>query len=246
MKKMLFLLFIIFALLYSFLPINTCAVAQKSGFVKEKMETSEQQKMISKFDIEPIKVVYPNCDLFCFDVSDTECIAIGGEQLSKKIISVYNKDGDFLYGYSLNVAGKFGVGWNGINLSIYFVREKVAITVNDNCEILSCETISDSTYNDSYWNNEVFLTQRNQNDNCYTMKNKTKFINLISMSSYSLIEKTDATGKTNIIYDNSFNFAVRQITKVLLVFVLIGSVIIVFCKQKNVIESNTKKILNVG
>lgn len=95
MKKSLRLFFIICVLLCSFPSLKTYAVVHKSGFIKEKTETSEQQKIISKLDIELTKEACPNCDLLCFDVSNTECIAIGGERLSQKIISVYNKDGNF-------------------------------------------------------------------------------------------------------------------------------------------------------
>lgn len=64
------------------------------------------------------------------------------------------------------------------------------------------------------------------------MKNKTKFLNLISMSSYSILERTDAEGKADIIYDNSFNFAVRQITKAVIILAFLSFVIIVLCRKK--------------
>lgn len=233
MKKMLIALFI---LLFLLSEANTYAVAVNDEFVKDNIEINEQKKIISKLDITQIEKAPKKSNLICFAVSDVERIAVGSELISKKYVSVYDKSGVFLYGYEIKTDGKFGVGWNENYLIIFLVRDSVAITVNDHSEILSCKKPIEPS-DGSYWS-DVFATQRNQNGNSYKMKNESKILSSIA-SSYSVLERTDTNGNTTLICDNSSEFAIRQITKIILVTLFLVAVILILFRR---FKSRNRKI----
>lgn len=231
MKKFYSIIFMIciFSFFLQGLTIYTGAINKE--FIKEKMDITDQEKILSKIQIDRIEEAPEKVGLLCFDVSDTECIAVGSERLAQKYILVYDKKGLFLYGYKINIDGKFGVGWTEKNLVIYLVRENAVITIGDSDKILSCEKIVDSSDNASYWNNEIFSTQRVKKGNYYTMKNQTSILTKFTMSSYSILERKDISGNTNFIYNNSSNFAVKQILEMIFVFSFIVIIIITIFKH---------------
>ena len=206
----------------------------ESGFSTEKMSSDEQKNIISNLRIERTDKEPKNSALVCFDVSDNGHIAIGSKSLSQKNISVYDEKGSFIYGYTFKSDGSFGVGWKNDFLVIYLVRENSLITLNNNGEVLLCEEIKDTAENSSYWNDEIFSAERIKNNTRYTMKNKSKLLNIFA-TSYSVLEKTDESGVSTI-YDNSTNYEIKLIAECLGIIVLIIIAIICLIKQfkKNV------------
>lgn len=210
--------------------VQVCFVsALESGFSTEKMSSDEQKNIISNLRIERTDKEPKNSALLCFDVSDDGYIAIGSNSLSQKNISVYDEKGSFIYGYTFKSDGSFGVGWKNDFLVIYLVRENASITLNNNGEVLLCEEIKDTAENSSYWNDEIFSAERTRNNTRYTMKNKSKLLNIFA-TSYSVLEKTDESG-VSIIYDNSSNYEIKLIAECMGIIVLIIIAIICLTKQ---------------
>lgn len=167
--------------------------------------------------------------MLCFDVSNNGYVAIGSESLPKKNISVYDEKGSFIYGYNFKSDGSFGVGWENDFLVIYLVRENAAITINNNGDVLLCEEIKDTAENSSYWNNEIFSAERTRNNTRYTMKNKSKLLNIFA-TSYSVLERTDESGVSTV-YDNSSNYEIKLIAECLGIIVIIIIAIVCLTKQ---------------
>ena len=70
---------------------------------------------------------------------------------------MYDKDGKFAYGYTLDCSGRFGVGWNGDNIAVYFVREDIAATFDRNANNITCDEIPDTTANSSIGATRCFI-----------------------------------------------------------------------------------------
>lgn len=227
MKKIFSIFLTIIIILFA---VQVCsASALNSGFSTEKMSSDEQKNIISNLRIERTDKEPKNIALLCFDVSNNGYVAIGSESLPKKNISVYDEKGSFIYGYNFKSDGSFGVGWKNDFLVIYLVRENAAITINNNGDVLLCEEIKDTAENSSYWNNEIFSAERTRNNTRYTMKNKSKLLNIFA-TSYSVLERTDESGVSTV-YDNSSNYEIKLIAECLGIIVIIIIAIVCLTKQ---------------
>lgn len=229
MKKVCSIFPVVIIILLTVQICSASALRSESGFSTEKMSSDEQNSVISHLKVERIDNEPKSNTLFCFDVNDNGDIAVGNESLSKKYISVYNGQGDFICGYKINTNGKFGVGWKDTRLIIYLVRENAAITIDDNGEVLMCEEIKDTEENRFYWDNEIFSAERIKNNSRYTMKNRSKLLNIFA-TSYSILEKTDESGESTV-YDNSSNYEIKLIAECSGIIVLIIIAIICLTKQ---------------
>lgn len=190
--------------------VNVLAV--NTGFSTE--ELTDKDTFVKNVDVCVLDSAPEKKAIVCFDVNESGMIAIGHNGSDTKIISIYNLDGGFLYGYEFNCTGDFGVEWDNENLIIYFVRSDVALEINSTGEIESVLKIKDTIENNSYWNKQVFSTKRTINDKEYLLKNDMGFLNLFA-SSYSQLIITDSNGQTNVFYDvNS-----EQLTKTLIIFI---------------------------
>ncbi len=227
MKKIFSIFLTIIIILFA---VQVCsASALNSGFSTEKMSSDEQKNIISNLRIERTDKEPKNNALLCFDVSDNGYVAIGSESLLQKNISVYDEKGSFIYGYNFKSDGNFGVGWKNDFLVIYLVRENVSITLNNIGDVLLCEKIKYTAENSSYWNNEIFSAERTKNNTRYTMKNKSKLLNIFA-TFYSVLEKTDESGVSTV-YDNSSNYEIKLIAECLEIIALIIIAIVCLTKQ---------------
>ena len=71
----------------------------------------------------------------CFDVNEQGEIAIGFSGISsrKKYISIYDTEGNFLYGYSFQCSGSYLIEWDDKEqLAIYWLRSSVRATFDRN------------------------------------------------------------------------------------------------------------------
>ena len=132
------------------------------------------------------------------------------------------------YGYTLDCSGRFGVGWNGDNIAVYFVREDIAATFDRNANNITCDEIPDTTANSSYWSNEVlYKTRRVKNGVRYEMKNTGKVASAISPS-YAVFEMTEPDGTVHVIFDNSKDYDIKLIKtciEVVVSFAVVASIL---------------------
>lgn len=161
----------------------------------------------------------------CFDVNENGMVALllANNFFSKNtVISVYDPDGNFQYGYSFKSYGSVGIEWNGDNLNIYFVRSDLVVTIDRESNILGAEEIPDTKENISHSYQYHNDTERVVGDAKYTIKNKSKISNLFSSSRTQLV-KTTSDGTEKILYSvNAFQL-VRTIIIAILGVVFFGA-----------------------
>ena len=195
----------IFSATVSALPLDI-------GFSTTKLSAEERNRFLGSINFESTNKESDWESISCFDVSDSGYIAIVGESKNgHNSISVYDKDGKFAYGYTLDCSGRFGVGWDGDNIAVYFVREDIAATFDRNANNITCDEIPDTTANSSYWSNEVlYKTRRVKNGVRYEMKNTGKVASAISPA-YAVFEMTEPDGTVHVIFDNSKDYDIKLI-----------------------------------
>lgn len=212
----------IFSATVSALPLDI-------GFSTTKLSAEERNRFLGSINFESTNKEPDWESISCFDVSDSGYIAIVGESKNgHNSISVYDKDGKFAYGYTLDCSGRFGVGWNGDNIAVYFVREDIAATFDRNTNNITCDEIPDTTANSSYWSNEVlYKTRRVKNGVRYEMKNTGKVASAISPS-YAVFEMTEPDGTVHVIFDNSKDYDIKLIKtciEVVVSFAVVASIL---------------------
>lgn len=92
------------------------AFAMNTGFTTDDMELDEQQAFLSNINLSLVTEEPEKNAIDCFDVNDDGLIAIGSQNSTSKIISVYTSDGAFKYGYKFDCDGSFGVEWDNGNI----------------------------------------------------------------------------------------------------------------------------------
>ncbi len=186
------------------LVIVACGVnayAMTTGFETEEMDAEDKARFLSNGSIVLLKSDERKHSITCFDVSEKGFIALGVENNSHKYIYIYNPQGQFLYGYSFDDDGTYGVEWDKENLLIYFVRSDVAALVNKHAEILELRKISNSIHN-TYRHYEVFATKRIAGKNTYEIMNDPGILSVLAPN-YAKLIKTDQDGIITVLYDVS-------------------------------------------
>ena len=217
--KKVFVLLIVLLLLS-----NNCflSYAINSGFELEPISNELELQIQDNTDISVFEQEMLGNTIECFDVNDNGMIALGTNNSGQKIVSIYNSQGVFQYGYQFNCSGSFGVEWDTDNIIIYFVRSDIACSVNPLGEIQEIVEIKSNSNNNSYWNNRVFSTTRTVGNVKYRIQNDFGILNIFS-TSYSQLVIQDSNGQEKIIYDvNS-----QQLIKMIVEFVMVLSIVLI-------------------
>ena len=134
------------------------ASAMNTGFLTEDMSEEDrngaQENNMGKVDMlssEPKFLLgFAN-----YAISPSGCFAISGSYLTNNLIAVYDSDGNYLYGYSVNNPGSIAVSWVDDNIAVYLVRGNTIMTLDRDGTILSKETSDDSMYNQLTSNTQI-------------------------------------------------------------------------------------------
>lgn len=200
------------------------AFAMNTGFTTDDMELDEQQAFLSNINLSLVTEEPEKNAIDCFDVNDDGLIAIGSQNSTGKIISVYTSDGAFKYGYKFDCDGSFGVEWDNGNIIIYFVRSDIAASFDSAGINSEMKIIQNTTENNSYWNHSVFSKQKTVNESQYTVKNDMGLLNVFAPS-YSQLVKEDADGSVITIYDVGGGYATSVV--IILIAVILFAVLVV-------------------
>ena len=201
----------IFVLLGNFVD----AKAVNTGFEVGLLSNEEKNMFIANIDIKLIEDEPEKKSIVCFDVNNSNLIAIGQKTSDRKSICVYSCEGDFQYGYTFNCDGDFGVEWDKDNLNIYFVRGHMLVSVAPSGKILDALEVQDTIDNNSYVNHFIHATERTVDDTEYRIGNQKKLLNFLS-ASYSQITVKNVAGEEIIIYDVSSTKQLNTITTIVI------------------------------
>lgn len=181
-------------------------------------DISENEKNDINFDVSLITKAPRKKAIQCFDVNEKGMIALGHELIGmSKMISVYDSDGNFKYGYSFDASGTFGVEWNGDYLNIYLVRGDLLVTVDCEANIIDMARVQDTKENNRYYNNYIDGCERLVGDTKYIIRNQMGILNFVQVS-YSQLVKISEDGTETILHDvNAFQLAKTIIIPILIV-----------------------------
>lgn len=142
-----------------------------------------------------------NRSITCFDVNEQEDIAIGMEDSNYRCyISVYDKTGRWLYGYSFVSHGTFYLEWESTkNISIYWDRSSVKGTFDEqaNCVRITKYTF-DSAMNKKY--HYLSASEKWVKNSKYYLDANLGFLSPLALG-YSRVLCSTSGGKERIVVD---------------------------------------------
>lgn len=163
-------------------------------FTTEPLSEAEVQEHLSTYDFVALSSEVESTGIDCFDVGENGWVALGFS--SPDVICVYNQAGTFLYGYTFNCDGSFGVEIKGESLIVYITRGDVAVTLDRTGECLGVVGIPDTRHNNTKWNEVLHCTKRVVNGRIYELE-KDWFLS----TEYSKLVVSDGEGETHIFYN---------------------------------------------
>lgn len=185
---------------------------------EEKFE--EMQADIKFITEEPKKESFS-----CFAVNEEGRIAIAFRKMHGTIkVRVYDKNGNFQYGYNTDFEQGVDIEWDGNNLLLYLARSSYAISINEKGEVQEVRCILNTIENNSYIYN-LSRSKYNIDTEKYVARGPLGAISTLT-ESYSQIIVTDAQGEENTIYNASQNWLLRALIVLLVVIAIIVTVII--------------------
>lgn len=192
--------FLSFILLLFLIGWGVKVSAVNTGFTTRPLTEEERNRILPNINISLTKTEPVRGSIECFDVNDSEMIAIGQSKGDRIEVCVYSQDGIFMYGYALSDNGPFGVEWDGNDINIYRVRSDLIVTVDRNGNIKDIAEVENTSENNSYERYLLSSTERNTDDARFYIRNDMGALNIFAFSHSQLVmERPD--GEEIIIYD---------------------------------------------
>ena len=225
-KRTLCLSVCVFIILLFIIPIESFAM--NTGF-----STQAYNKTI-KTSFEFLKKEPPQKPIECFSVSEDNKIAIGASSNENRYVSIYDENGNYLYGYSFNDEGTFGVEWEQSELLIILVRCGLIVKINHKGNIVRIDQIENTVDNSIYLHNNVFAKSKIVNGNKYELNNDMGILNIFA-SKYSTLAKTNLDGVQTVIYDVHNDYLIILLVSIIGVVLFITiAITVLIVKTRNV------------
>ena len=238
MRCMRYLLSTIILLLLISAGVKTSAM--NTGFTISPLTEEEKNTIMPNIGISPIETEPVKGSISCFDVNDSEMIAIGQSKGEQKTVCIYSQSGIFMYGYTFDDSGAFGVEWDGNDINIYFVRSDLIVTVDRDGNILEIGRVEDTFENNSYGNYLLHSGERNTDHARYYTRNDMGVLNLFAFSHSQLVME-GANGEEFIIYDVNEMQLARTIIGLIVVVALFTAAIVIPIKYCTASNSETQQ-----
>ena len=224
------------------------SVGAKAGSSDMKiMSSSEITKYIEEFEIIFLKEEPEKNAVQTFSLSPDGLIAIQTEKRgldnifgeNYKNITVYDSDGNFRYGYSLNVRGSMALNWNDRNLDVIVTGVYLSLTFDPDGNVINVSEINSDGSTMQYINN--LRSPKQAVDGVeYSKVSDIKLLALLADGSQKVIG-TYPDGKTKVIYDSGIlNPRGIAIFSFVIVFAVILFIVILKHLFKNRKIPNTK------
>ena len=189
----------------------------------EILGPKEVQESLDYYQITKLTEAPSGENIYFMDVNDQGEI-IASFYRGKKI-GIYNKDGEFLYGYSLICNGLFAVKWvdDSETIMIYFSRGDSMVILDSNGNCIEMADGTDSNANSEFWYNTLSKAAYRVDDTIYYLKND----NLISAlgGGYSKLIRRNADGTEQVLYDaGESNFIWNLVVAIFFIVVFAGGI----------------------
>ena len=211
---------VVIPLLIMMLSSSLYVCASDGEFATESLSTDTENLFLNNIELMIIDHEPEKRSIECFSVNNDQNIAIGFSNFDNKTICVYNRYGEFQYGYKFKTSGKFAVEWDESNIGICFARSDVRLEVTPEGDFVEIAEIRDTIENNTHWNNILYSTKQTLDDTEFVIKNRIRVFDVFS-SSYSHLIAIDEYGNETTIYVADSTQTVANIAIILMVVVFV-------------------------
>lgn len=176
----------------------TSAAALDTGMVTESLTDDEISNILGNLEFNKI-VSYTPLTANCFDVRDDHMIVIGANSGDSAVITVYDSNGTFQYGFKTKEYGSFRVMWSEDAVAYYSIRSELLFKITMDGVITDIRRVVSSSENSVYDQNVLLSTTRRIGNSTYTMTNGSAIADALS-SSYKTIIRSNSQ-ETVVVYD---------------------------------------------
>lgn len=210
-KKLLIVLSILLAIIFFQIRMVSALTSLETDTISE----SQKEEIKANLNISRKNLEGSIESISSFDVSPNGLIAVCNEGFSK-FINVYNSNGEFLYGYSLDTQGTFGVEFKDDELMIYILRSSLLVSLDDGGNITNILSVKKTTENESYWRNSIRAKVKKVGNYEYYLKGN----NFLALSNSKIIRYNNQDMSSSVILD----FGVGNGIFMIIIFIFISSV----------------------
>lgn len=178
--------------------------ATNAGFTTNNLDPSTiDTSDICLLTTEPLKET-----ITCFDVSENGMFAIGTGNSTQKVISVYDHEGVFQYGYCFRTQGTYGIELDNGVVYIYFVRGDIVISLDSSGGVMGVFEVENTLENNTRWQQLLYSNERTVGDTKYIAENDAILFNWLT-SSYDKLIAEKPNGIRTVVYDADNTHVVR-------------------------------------
>ena len=232
MKRGKFLFFgFVLALL---LQIEFPTVAVETGFVTEELSNERITELVQFIRLTPLSEEPEIESMDCFAVSENGLVAVGYDGEKAKIISVYNGDGEFQYGYRFNSHGSFEIAWSEDDIIIYFWREAELVAVDASGSIQEVLAVPEDIKENDTRLKQLEANEKTIGEKTYRLQNDMGLLDYFAFS-YSQLIVTQADGREVVFLDTTHAYmptAIWSMAIRVFVFVSVPTAIFVVLKRR--------------
>ena len=184
------------------------------------------EKFLSRIGIHPWIDDGVARSIQCFDVNSKGYSAIGfcGPSIQTKYVGVYDKAGNFLYGYSFQCSGSYLIEWiNEDQLAIYWLRGSVRATFDQNCKCQEYFPYKVDTAMNRHLNT-LRKTARLINEDSYVIDKGNGILSQFA-TGYSRLVRVSANGVEFIVYRASSSSDISGLFVIMLICFITFAVI---------------------
>ena len=241
----LFIAFFLTVMLFA--NFNVPVLAMNTGFSIDLLTDEEQNDISKNIEISVLTEEPEKDAIQCFDVSDNGTVVIGSGFFVNKTVCVYSCDGIFQYGFTFSSTGSFGVGLDGNNVIIYFVRSDLAVSVNPQGEIVDIARIQDTRENATHWNKIIDSAKRSVGNAVYELRGDNGSLNPFT-SDYSRLVVVSPDGAEVTFYQStvdSYSIFCLVVGGIAVILLAIGLISVLYIRPKYLVRKKFPDVVDI-
>lgn len=206
MKRFVYALFLVQIICSCVLPAN----AKMLGFYTAPISEDDVTAYIEKMQIHNVEDDNYKGNIQSFDVNENGIYALALSSGSGCRVHVYNPDHEFLYGFTFNVDGAYGIAFHEDSLAVFFIRGNVVLAFDQEGNCIKARKVLNSRQNNAYAREFLDRTEKTVNGKYYALERDIEIGN--TYSRFVVIKNENKT----ILYDNSSNHTSGGILSIVL------------------------------
>lgn len=199
-KRNIAAMFLVWMISVVFLPLIVHAEEAEFSVTKIYSE-SEIEEILERCDFSVSQEPVDKQPIESFAVRDDGTYAIGtDDQFDMKNISIFSKDGSFMYRYHLSILGDYELDWHTGYLDLYLFRGSSVIRFDNIGNVISVADYEPSIENDEYIHRYSSAKTKHAGDYEYSLKNEIGILEF-GAADYARLYRSDHNGHSVLLYD---------------------------------------------